>query len=91
MLFDANLPQLRRYGIRADPLVLPITRTDPSDREWKATRSKVDLLYLLDDNLALWETYEDALIDFATKAEQLAVLLRKGARPEQLRLGPGPS
>jgi len=54
-------------------------------------KAKVSLLYLVDDNPALWDTYQDALLDFATKAEKLAVLLRKGARLEQLRLGPGPS
>ena len=51
-------------------------------------RGDLELLYLPDDNPALWSTYEEGLIDFADKTAQLAVLLRKGYRADQLHLGP---
>ena len=88
MLFDPNLAQLQRHGIYAETLYFPIASTHPTDRRWNASRGSLDLLYLPDENPALWDTYNDALVDFASKARELAAILRKGFRPEQLQLRP---
>jgi len=88
MLFDPNLPQLIRLGIFAEPLLFPIASTDPPELEWRVSRGSLSLLYLPDGNQALVSTYQEALVDFAARAAQIAGFLRKGALPEDIHFGP---
>jgi hypothetical protein len=88
MVFDPNLAQLMRFNMYAEPLAFRVESTEPAEGEWVVSRGSLELRYLLDDNTALVPTYEGGLVDFAEKAAQLAVLLRRGHLPENLRLGP---
>jgi len=85
-LFDANLGQLRAYGVNApDSLALPIDSTEPKSGEWKADLGDLQLTYMLDENPALWDRYEAALVGHKEDAERLVRLLRGGSSMQAIK------
>lgn len=84
MLFDPNLRQLASYGMDAPGLTLNIRSTSPEDGGWTANLPDLDLIYMLDDNKALWPWYEESLIGHAQDAQVLAALIRAGQSPAQI-------
>jgi hypothetical protein len=68
----------------APGLTLNIKSTNPEDGGWTAKLPDLDLIYMLDDNQALWPWYEESLGAHAQDARVLAALIRAGQSPAQI-------
>lgn len=86
LLLDVNLGQLRGYGMQApDALIIRIVSTTPENGRWVANAPDLELIYLADDNDALWDRYEEGMHVMADDAAKLAGLIRAGRSTASIR------
>lgn len=79
MLFDANLGQIRGYGMNApDSVAFAIPLTDEPDIAWRIELPDLDVTYMPDGNPALVERYEAGLAKRKEEAGRLADMLSRG-------------
>ncbi|RZU63998.1 hypothetical protein EV379_0287 [Microterricola gilva] len=86
LMLDANLGQLRGYGMQApDALVIRIGDTTPENGRWVANAPDLELVYLPDNNDALWDRYQEGLHAMADDAAKLAALIQAGRSTASIR------
>ena len=79
LMIDPNIGQLRGYGMAApNSLAVAIESTEPASGEWLASAPDLRLVYMPDDNPALWPHYEASLIDAEENAAKLAMFINRG-------------
>lgn len=86
VLIDVNVGQIRGYGMQApDGITINIQSTDPENGQWIANTQDLELVYLPDDNDALWDRYRAGLSQLQASAHRLAQLIAGGASVDAIK------
>lgn len=85
LLLDPNLLQLAAAGINAPSVYMTIRSLQPPEGQWVFTSGPLIVSYYLDEgDRTLLADYDDVLAYWAKPAENLARLIRSGAKGNEL-------